>query len=109
MTTQILLLIAIPLETTRMVLLCRDIRDIAKSKGEPPIKWMVGTVFIWLSIELITLLVWRYYSPNYLLVAGLLFGIILAGIVYFFYKRILTQKPDRDFEGMIDEIGKSGE
>ena len=106
LSTSTLLLIAVPLETVRMILLCRDIRDIARRKGEPPTKWMVGTVLIWILIELLALLLWNIYAGGQIMLAGLLIGILVAGVAYFFYKRLLLQKPDRDFDGMIDQIGK---
>ena len=105
----ILLIIAATIEISRMILIGRDIRDIAHSKGEQPRKWILGAISIWIGIELSVFGVWLYFIEGYLLIGGLILGILIARIVYFFYKRLLTQKPDRNYEQMIDEIGKSQE
>jgi hypothetical protein len=109
MQTTILIIIAILIETSRMILIGKDLREIARSKGELPTKWMVGGISIWVVIEIITIMVWQYFSRGYLVIGGLVLGILIARIVYFFYKRLLTQKPDRDFDTMIDQIGKPEE
>ena len=102
----LILFAAIPLETLRLYLMGRTMHTLARQKGEPPLRWIAGTLLLWVGIEggILLLSYWQF-GLRYLL-PSLLVAIVAARTGYHFWKKRLTQLPDHPWEDQIEEIGQ---
>ena len=95
------------LETMRIAILIREMRELALTKGESPKKWIAGTIIIWLGIEITVVLGWYLiYGWNLTIVVAVMIGIVAARVVFYFYKKDLRNRTVGSIEDKIDEIGK---
>lgn len=100
---------AICLEILRSVFLGQDMYKLALEKGEKPLKWVLGTILLWWGIEITVVLVWVYVLKYKLLIVGIIAGIAVARVVYYFFKKTLEEKPESDLEDKINQIGQEPE
>ena len=95
------------LEFLRIVVLSREIKQLALEKGEPPMKWMLGTILVWWGIELAVVLAWFFiYGWDLSIVIAIFLGIVTARVVFYFFKKELQNKKSGSIEDRIDEIGR---
>ena len=102
----LILFAAIPLETLRLFLMGRTMHNLARQKGEPPLRWIAGALLLWVGIEggILLLSYWQF-GLRYLL-PSLLLAIVVARMGYHFWKKRLIQLPDPHWESQIEEIGQ---
>ncbi|MDX2250590.1 MAG: hypothetical protein SF052_27660 [Bacteroidia bacterium] len=106
--TILVVIIVVCLELLRTFFHCQDMYKLAREKGERPLKWILGTIAIWWTIEISVVLVWMYVLNYRYAIIGVFVGIALARMVYYFFRRILEEKNSLDMDEMIDQIGKKG-
>lgn len=96
------------LEILRIFLLSRDMRKLALEKGEEPLIWSIYTVVLWVGVELAVLYVWYLnFGYNLSIVAGVILGILVARVLFYFLKRNLENRGEEGLEEMIEEIGST--
>lgn len=96
------------LEILRIFLLSRDMRKLAQEKGEDPLSWSIYTVILWVGVELVVLYIWYLnFGYNLSIVAGVILGIIVARVLFYFLKRNLENRGEDGLEEMIEEIGST--
>ena len=95
------------LEFLRIVVLSREMKKLALEKGEPPLMWVAGTIFVWWGIELAVVMGWFFiYGWDLSIVIAVFIGIVTARVIFYFYRKELENKKSGSIEDRIDEIGK---
>lgn len=97
------------LESLRIYFLCLDIRKLALQKGEPPLIWGLSTIGLWISVELAVVIIWWWWLDGKWMLGAVFSGILIARILYSFFKKNLNQRPDVSLDKRIDEIGRHDE
>lgn len=79
---------------------------LAIAKGERPHKWVLGTIAIWWPIEIGVVFVWVYVLEYKFFIIGVVVGIALARMVFYFFKKSLEEKNTIEIDEIIDQIGR---
>ncbi|MEZ4828388.1 MAG: hypothetical protein R3C61_19170 [Bacteroidia bacterium] len=106
MVTTFTILIVVCLELLRTFFHCQDIYRLARKKGEKPLKWILGTIAIWWTIEIAVVWIWLNVLHYRYFIVGVVVGIALARMVYYFFKKSLEEKNNIELDEMIESIGK---
>ncbi|MEZ4772318.1 MAG: hypothetical protein R3D00_03980 [Bacteroidia bacterium] len=102
----LIVVFVICLELLRTFFHCQDIYKLAIAKGERPLKWVLGTIAIWWPIEIGVVFVWVYVLEYKAFIIGVVVGIALARMVFYFFKKSLQEKNTLETDNMIDQIGR---
>lgn len=97
------------LESLRIYFLCLDIRKLALQKDELRLIWGLSTIGLWISVELAVVIIWWWWSDGKWMLGAVFSGILIARILYSFFKKNLSRHPDVLLDKRIDEIGRYDE